>query len=128
MEDKEILESINLIGERINKIKKADKDKDKNILTKDYYYDVLKLNLIEIGEESKRINDILLEKKGDWDDNVSEAYNFRISLTHYYKKTNSQIIERFRKEKFPNFIEKIEKLKIEFKKIKNKENLKKEED
>jgi len=108
--EKNLKLSLELIQKRIKKIEQAVEDFKNNKVLEIYYLDSLKLNLIEIGEESKLINDILLEKKGSWDDTLSKAYNLRISLTHYYKEINKEIIFKYLDTRFKDFIQKIEEL------------------
>jgi uncharacterized protein YutE (UPF0331/DUF86 family) len=79
------------------------------------------LNFIEIGEESKIVNDILLEKEGSWDDILSRSYNLRVSLTHYYKEINKDIIMNYIEKRFDIFCQKIQDIKKKYYDIKQKE-------
>ncbi len=106
--------SIELIEKRISKINQAVKDYEEGKVLEVYYLDSLKLNLIEIGEECKLINDILLEKEGSWDEILSKAYNLRISLTHYYKEISKEIIFQYLETRFKEFSLKIKELKEKF--------------
>ena len=112
--DEKILISISEIKERIKNILRAEKDKNEKILSSRYYYDSLKLNLIEIGEESKNLNNFIEKIKKKKESEISDAYAFRISLTHYYKLMDKKRILKFKKEKFPKFVEKIKELEKEF--------------
>lgn len=114
--EKSIFSSLILIKERILRINEIISDKDKILenLSEQYYYDPLKLSLIEIGEESKLLNDYLKNKKGKWDDIISKEYNFRISLTHFYKNMSNFKIDKHIENDFPTFVKKIEELEKEF--------------
>jgi uncharacterized protein with HEPN domain len=105
MEDFNIKISIKLIKERIEKIFEILKNKNA-----DYFYEAIKLNLIEIGEESKNLNDYLKKNFGKWNDIISKEYNFRISLTHYYAGIDNSIIDKHLENDFPNFVNKINEL------------------
>lgn len=116
MMDKDIRNSIEHIKERILRIKEIIMEKEKVIkfLSERYYYESLKINLVEIGEESKILNDILLEVEKSWDDIISREYNFRISLTHYYKNMNKRKIDMHLERDFEKFVEKIDKLEMKY--------------
>lgn len=105
MEKFNIKLSLTLIKERIKRIEKILKDKEN-----EYFYEVVKLNLIEIGEESKNLNDFLKHKFGKWDKIISKEYNFRISLTHYYSGINNSLIDEHLESDFRKFIEKIKEI------------------
>ena len=66
---KSISLSIELIQNRIQRIKEITNNKEKIIkIDKNIYFESLKLNLIEIGEECKNVNDILFKIEGKWND------------------------------------------------------------
>ena len=106
----EILKSIKLIKNNIKNIVRTQKDFDNKIIALKYYIDSLKINFVEMGEECKILNDFIKKETGKWDDPISSMYNFRISLTHYYKKMKKSFVRRFKKEKFPLFIGRIQEL------------------
>ncbi len=113
MSIKNISVSIKLIKLRIENIKNYLK-RCPEYIKDDMCMDAIVKNLIEIGEESKKINDQLLEKKGEWDEIISDGYNLRISLTHYYSSIPNFRIEKYIEKNFPKFIEKINELEKEF--------------
>lgn len=114
-EIKSIVLSIELIQNRIQRIKEITNNKEKIIkIDKNIYFESLKLNLIEIGEECKNINDILFKIEGKWNDIISREYNLRISLTHYYSNVTNEIIEKHLNSRFDNFIMEINLLKIKY--------------
>ena len=115
--------SINLIKDRIKKIKKYKKE-CKNKLSK-VYEDAIIKNLIEIGEESKNLNKHLFKKNKRKDFILSKTYNLRISLTHYYMEMGLFDLEKYLKYKFPKFIRRINELYKEVKKWIRKPYLKK---
>lgn len=111
MKNKEIFNSINLVKIRIDRIKEILNYKSKIILVDSkLFYESLRLNLIEIGEEYKNINDFLAEVEGKWNDIISRQYNIRISLTHYYTNITNEIIEKHIKNKFDLFVDEINNL------------------
>ena len=122
MNRKNIINSIENVKERIDRVKEIISEKEKVIdyLSEQYYYEALKINLVEIGEESKVINDILLEKEDDWDDIISKEYHFKISLTHYYKNMSEIKIDKHLERDFEKFIEKINELEKKYRKKEDK--------
>lgn len=110
----DVMKSLDLIQVRILNIQEAMSDFDLNKVPEKYFYDSIKLNLIEIGEESKLVNDFLKLREGSWDDIISKSYNLRISLTHYYKSILNKKISKYLKSDFELFIKKIESLKKEY--------------
>ena len=112
-----MLFSIGLIKERIARIKEILLDREVIFekLSEKYYYEAVKINLIEIGEESKIINDILLVDQGNWDEVLSKEYSFRISLTHYYKNMANKKIDKHIERDFDKFVEKIDELEEKYK-------------
>lgn len=113
---KSIKTSIEEIEKRIVQINVAKSDFNSKLIPEKYYIISLKLFLIEIGEEAKVINDFLLETEGNWDEIISKAYNLRVSLTHYYKKINKELILNHIESDFIVFINKILELKKNIKK------------
>ena len=106
-------ESINSINQRIKIIEQMELDLKDKKLNEKYFMMSLKLNLIEIGEESKKLNDYLKYKKKSWDEIISKSYNFRISLTHYYKEFDDKNTIKYYKKNFPDFCKKIKQLEKE---------------
>ena len=78
---------------------------------------LLKLNLIEIGEESKHLNEYLKVIKGSWDEIISRSYNFRISLTHYYNDIDYEKTLKYYKHRYNLFVKRIKELEKELKNI-----------
>ena len=107
--------SIRHIKSRIKRLESIKKDFELKIISKEYFYESIKLNLIEIGEESKVLNDIIKQERGKWEDIISKEYNFRISLTHHYKNMFESKIDKHIKNDFPKFIKKIEEIEKELK-------------
>lgn len=116
MEEKGLIISLDLISKRIDRINELiyKKNSFDKIGEQKSYYEALKLNFIEIGEESKKINDFLLKEDGSWDDIISKQYNFRISLTHYYVEINDELMDKFLAKDFEKFVLKINELKKRF--------------
>jgi uncharacterized protein with HEPN domain len=112
--EKDINNSIKLINKRIKNIKITDRDFEEKIIPIKYYIESLKLNFIEIGEEANVLNKILKQIKDKKEEEISNIYNFRISLTHYYTKIDNRVVLKFKKERFPKFIDKIKQLEKEF--------------
>jgi uncharacterized protein with HEPN domain len=108
MENFNIKISIKLIKERIEKISKILENKNA-----EYFYEAIKLNLIEIGEESKNLNDYIKKNSGSWNDIISKEYNFRISLTHYYAGIDNNLVDKHIQNDFPKFVDKINELEKE---------------
>lgn len=113
--DKSILISIKLVKERIEDINQIIDDNNKNLIPKkNYYYDSLKLKLIEIGEECKVINDFLKENEGNWNDIISKQYNLRISLTHFYKNMADKKIDNYINNQLNIFIKEINSIESKY--------------
>lgn len=87
--------SIDLIKKRLNRINEIINDFKENKINEQYYFESTRLRFIEIGEESKKINDFLLEHEGEWDDVISKSYNFRVSLTHYYQTMYNEVVQDY---------------------------------
>jgi uncharacterized protein with HEPN domain len=97
---------VKILKEKINKIEKLNKEKDSflKVIEKDYYYDILIKNLVDLGEESKNLNNIFKSQI------LRETSKFRNELTHMYFNTSFEKIDDFLENSIPILKKEIEEM------------------
>ena len=98
-----------------SKIKKIDnilKDKKKfeENLKREYFYDVLIKNLIDLGEEIKNINNYFIKFEKMKNPKFKDMILFRNELTHMYFKTSFKKIDEFLEYDFSELKEEIKRI------------------